>query len=119
MTTAAFVSTCSYFSLLYLLLLLLTPLLLAQVLHFYFNAEQKGNSPTQFKEETTSIDFPEEVGNPLYSILFLLVIQLLLPVKDLVILLLQVTKYTAALTSIWDGDHSGLHLNLKTESSAK
>ena len=32
-----------------------------QVLHFYFNAEQKGNSPTQFREEVTSIDFPEEV----------------------------------------------------------
>ena len=32
-----------------------------QVLHFYFNAEQKGNSPTQFKEEVTTIDFPEEV----------------------------------------------------------
>ena len=34
---------------------------LRQVLHFYFNAEQKGNSPTQFKEEVTTIDFPEEV----------------------------------------------------------
>ena len=31
------------------------------MLHFYFNAEQKGNSPTQFKEEITTIDFPEEV----------------------------------------------------------
>ena len=31
------------------------------MLHFYFNAEQKGNSPTQFREEVTSIDFPEEV----------------------------------------------------------
>jgi len=61
-----------------------------RVLHFYFNAEQKGNSPTQFREEVTSIDFPEEV-----------------------------TKYTAAITSVWDGDHSGLHLNLKTESTAK
>jgi len=61
-----------------------------RVLHFYFNAEQKGNSPTQFKEEITTIDFPEEV-----------------------------TKYTAAITSVWDGDHSGLHLNLKTESSQK
>ena len=29
------------------------------------------------------------------------------------------TKYTAAITSVWDGDHSGLHLNLKTESSQK
>jgi len=61
-----------------------------RVLHFYFNAEQKGNSPTQFKEETTSIDFPEEI-----------------------------TKYTAAITSVWDGDHAGLHLNLKTESTVK
>jgi len=61
-----------------------------RVLHFYFNAEQKGNSPVQFKEEVTTIDFPEEV-----------------------------TKYTAALTSIWDGDHSGLHLTLKTASTAK
>jgi len=61
-----------------------------RVLHFYFNAEQKGNSPTQFKEEVTTIDFPEEV-----------------------------TKYTAAITSVWDGDHSGLHLNLKTESQSK
>ena len=31
----------------------------------------------------------------------------------------QVTKYTAAITSVWDGDHSGLHLNLKTESTQK
>ena len=31
----------------------------------------------------------------------------------------QVTKYTAAITSVWDGDHSGLHLNLKTESQSK
>merc|ERR1719158_2051436 len=61
-----------------------------RVLHFYFNAEQKGNSPTQFKEETTSIDFPEEI-----------------------------TKYTAAITSVWDGDHAGLHLNLKPESTVK
>lgn len=61
-----------------------------RVLHFYFNAEQKGSSPTQFREETTTIDFPEEI-----------------------------TKYTAAITSIWDGSHSGLHLNLKTESTIK
>ena len=34
-------------------------------------------------------------------------------------LIFQVTKYTAAITSVWDGDHSGLHLNLKTESQSK
>ena len=62
MATAAFFST---FSCLSPAASPTDPLLLLQVLHFYFNAEQKGNSPTQFKEETTSIDFPEEVGNPL------------------------------------------------------
>merc|ERR1719334_1145784 len=61
-----------------------------RVLQFYFNAQQRGNSPTQFREEVASIDFQEEV-----------------------------TKYTAAITSVWDGDHSGLHLNLKTESQSK
>ena len=61
-----------------------------RVLQFYFNAQQRGNSPTQFKEEIASIDFQEEV-----------------------------TKYTAVITSVWDGDHSGLHLNLRTESQSK
>jgi len=61
-----------------------------RVLQFYFNAQQRGNSPTQFKEEVASIDFQEEV-----------------------------TKYTAVITSVWDGDHSGLHLNLRTESQSK
>jgi len=61
-----------------------------RVLQFYFNAQQRGNSPTQFKEEVASIDFQEEV-----------------------------TKYTAVITSVWDGDHTGLHLNLRTESQSK
>ena len=61
-----------------------------RVLQFYFNAQQRGNSPTQFREEVASIDFQEEV-----------------------------TKYTAVITSVWDGDASGLHLNLKTESQSK
>jgi len=30
-----------------------------------------------------------------------------------------VTKYTAVITSVWDGDHTGLHLNLRTESTSK
>merc|ERR1712142_96049 len=60
-----------------------------RVLQFYFNAQQRGNSPTQFKEEIASIDFQEEV-----------------------------TKYTAVITSVWDGDHTGLHLNLRTESQS-
>ena len=32
-----------------------------RVLQFYFNAQHRGNSPTQFKEEIAIIDFPEEV----------------------------------------------------------
>merc|ERR1719447_579091 len=44
-----------------------------RVLQFYFNAHQKGNSPIQFKEETASIDFQDEI-----------------------------TKYTAVITNIWD-----------------
>jgi hypothetical protein len=51
---------------------------------------QRGNGPIQFKEETTVIDFQEES-----------------------------TKYTAALTTIWDGDNSGLHLSIRTESTPK
>jgi len=30
-----------------------------------------------------------------------------------------VTKYTAVITSVWDGDSTGLHLNLRTESQSK
>merc|ERR1711970_1608981 len=30
-----------------------------------------------------------------------------------------VTEYTAVITSVWDGDHTGLHLNLRTESQSK
>ena len=29
------------------------------------------------------------------------------------------TKYTALITTIWDGDQTGLHLSLRTESQAK
>jgi len=61
-----------------------------RVLQFYFNAQQRGNSPIQFKEEVATIDFQEEV-----------------------------TKYTAVITSVWDGDSTGLHLNLRTESTPK
>jgi hypothetical protein len=61
-----------------------------RVLEFYFNALQRGNGPTQFKEETTVIDFQEES-----------------------------TKYTAALTAVWDGENSGLHLSVHTESTPK
>ena len=61
-----------------------------RVLQFYFNAHQKGNSPIQFKEESASIDFQDEI-----------------------------TKYTAVITNIWDGDRTGLHLNLKCESQTK
>ena len=61
-----------------------------RILQFYFNAQQKGNSPIQFNEEVAHIDFQEET-----------------------------TKYTALITTIWDGDQTGLHLSLRTESQAK
>jgi len=61
-----------------------------RVVEFYFNAQQKGKGPTGFKEETAVIDFQDEV-----------------------------TKYTAFLTSTWDGGCGGLHLNLNTETTAK
>ena len=61
-----------------------------RILQFYFNAQQKGNSPIQFNEEVATIDFQEES-----------------------------TKYTALITTIWDGDQTGLHLSLRTESQAK
>jgi len=61
-----------------------------RILQFYFNAQQKGNSPVQFNEEVAVIDFQEET-----------------------------TKYTALITTIWDGDQTGLHLSLKTETQAK
>ena len=61
-----------------------------RILEFYFNATQRGNGPSQFKEETTVIDFQEEA-----------------------------TKYTAALTTVWDGENSGLHLSVRTESTPK
>jgi len=61
-----------------------------RTLEFYFNAQQKGNSPVQFKEEVHTIDFQSEV-----------------------------TRYTASITSVWDGSNTGLHLNLNTESTAK
>jgi len=61
-----------------------------RVLQFYFNAQQKGNSPVQFKEEVASIDFQSEV-----------------------------TRYTASITSVWDKESTGLHLNLRTESQEK
>ena len=32
-----------------------------RVLQFYFNAQQKGNSPVQFREEQASVDFQHEV----------------------------------------------------------
>ena len=31
----------------------------------------------------------------------------------------QVTRYTAAITSVWDSGTRGLHLSLRTESTAK
>ena len=61
-----------------------------RILQFYFNAQQKGNSPTQFNEEVAYIDFQDET-----------------------------TKYSANITTIWDGDRTGLHLSLRTESKAK
>jgi len=61
-----------------------------RILQFYFNAQQKGNSPIQFNEEVAYIDFQEET-----------------------------TKYTALITTIWDGDQTGLHLSLRTESQSK
>jgi len=61
-----------------------------RILEFYFNALQRGNGPTQFKPDTTVIDFQEEA-----------------------------TKYTAALTAVWDGENSGLHLSVQTESTPK
>ena len=61
-----------------------------RVLQFYFNAQHRGNSPTQFNEEIASIDFPEEVS-----------------------------KYTAVIISVRDQDHTGLHLYLRTESQSK
>jgi len=61
-----------------------------RILQFYFNAQQKGNSPTQFKEEVATIDFQNEV-----------------------------TKYTAVITSVWDGDSSGLHFNISAVSTEK
>ena len=61
-----------------------------RVLQFYFNAQQKGNSPVQFREEQASVDFQHEV-----------------------------TRYTAAITSVWDSGTRGLHLSLRTESTAK
>jgi len=63
-----------------------------RILEFYFNAKTGANpmNPVSFKQETAYIDFQEET-----------------------------TKYTAALTTILDGEGTGLHLNLKTESSAK
>jgi len=59
-------------------------------LQFYFNAQQRGAGPTQFKDETAVVDFQDEV-----------------------------TKYTAVITSVWDGESTGLHLALKTESTDK
>jgi len=59
-------------------------------LQFYFNANQRGAGPTQFKDETQTVDFTDEV-----------------------------TKYTAVITSVWDGESTGLHLALKTESHEK
>jgi len=59
-------------------------------LQFYFNAMQRGAGPTQFKDETAVVDFQDEV-----------------------------TKYTAVITSVWDGESTGLHLALKTESTDK
>ena len=61
-----------------------------RILQFYFNAQQKGNSPTQFNEEVAFIDFQDET-----------------------------TKYSANITTIWDGDQTGLHLSLRTETQAK
>jgi len=61
-----------------------------RILQFYFNAQQRGNSPTQFKEEVATIDFQNEV-----------------------------TKYTAVITSVWDGDSSGLHFNISSVSTEK
>ena len=63
---------------------------ICRILEFYFNAQQRGNGPIQFKEDTTVIDFQEES-----------------------------TKYTAALTTVWDGENSGLHLSVHTESTPK
>ena len=61
-----------------------------RVVEFYFNDQQKGKGPTSFKEETAVIDFQDEA-----------------------------TKYTALLTSTWDGGVGGLYLNLNTETTAK
>jgi len=61
-----------------------------RVIQFYFNAQQKGNTPVQFKEEVATIEFQHEV-----------------------------TRYTAAVTSVWDSGTPGLHLSLRTESQAR
>ena len=60
-----------------------------RILQFYFNAQQKGNSPIQFNEEVATIDFQEES-----------------------------TKYTALITAIWDGDGLHLSLRTESQRGA-
>ena len=89
-----------------------------RVIQFYFNAQQKGNTPVQFKEEVRDIiHVPRFISRPLLwndlndRVLFALAP----PLAQVATIEFQheTTRYTAAVTSVWDSGTPGLHLSLR------